>query len=40
MAMQRRFTPDFGRMAMTEFAVPNGGLCCYRQSYFGNTCGQ
>jgi hypothetical protein len=39
MAMQRRFTPDFGRMAMAEFAVPNGGRCGYRQGDLGNTCG-
>jgi hypothetical protein len=38
MAMQRRFTPDFSRKTMIEFAVPNGGRCCYRQSDFGNTC--
>jgi hypothetical protein len=24
-AMQWRFTPDFSRIEMTEFAVPNGG---------------
>jgi hypothetical protein len=39
MAMQRRFTPDFSRIEMTEFAVPNGGRCCYRQSDLDNTCG-
>ena len=39
MAMQRRYVPDFCWMAMAEFAVPNGGRCCYRQSDFGNTCG-
>jgi hypothetical protein len=26
-AMQWRFISDFSRMAMAEFAVPNGGRC-------------
>jgi hypothetical protein len=38
-AMQWRFISDFSRMAMAEFAVPNGGRYCYRQSEFRNTCG-